>query len=133
MSVHIDHLGIVVADLDQAIARLSPLLGTPDVVKELPEVGLRVAEIHAANLTIELLQYTDRGDVAFARRTMGEQPGLNHVSVRVDDVYASVAALAGHGFAPMDGFPRRGSHGRVAFFHPDPVTGLLFEVCQPYE
>ncbi len=64
---------------------------------------------------------------------MGDRLGLNHVSARVTDADATVAALTRKGFEPMDGFPRQGSHGRVAFFHPDAVTGLLFEVFQPDE
>ena len=131
MKTRIDHLGIIVADLDAAIDRLEPVFGRPDVVKELPDVGLRVAEFHTENVTVELLMYTERGDVGLARRTMGDRLGLNHVSARVADVDGAVAALKLKGFEPMDGFPRQGSHGRVAFFHPDAVTGLLFEVCQP--
>lgn len=131
MKPRIDHLGIIVADLDQAVDRLEPVFGRPDVVKELPDVGLRVAEFHTENVTIELLMYTDRGNVELARRTMGDRLGLNHVSARVADVDATVDALRLKGFEPMDGFPRQGAHGQVAFFHPDAVTGLLFEVCQP--
>jgi methylmalonyl-CoA/ethylmalonyl-CoA epimerase len=127
---HIDHIGIIVADLDQAIARLAPLFGEAPAVKELPEVGLRVAEFQAANLTVELLQYTGKSD-AFARRVMGERLGLNHVSARVADVERSLAELRAAGLEPMEGFPRQGAHGRVAFFEPDAVTGLLFEICQP--
>jgi methylmalonyl-CoA epimerase len=128
---HIDHIGIIVADLEQAAARLRPLFGEHAAIRELPEAGLRVAEFHAANVTIELLQYS--GDAAFARRVMGERLGLNHISARVDDVDRSIAELTAAGFTPMQGFPRQGAHGRVAFFEPDPLTGLLFEVCQPDE
>lgn len=126
---HIDHVGIVVADLEAALERLKPLFGAPARVKELVDAGLRVAEFHAANVTIELLQYT--GEAQFARRVMGERLGLNHISARVDDVERSLAALAAAGLKPMEGFPRQGAHGRVAFFEPDPVSGLLFEICQP--
>lgn len=127
---HIDHIGIVVADLDQAIERLGALFGGSPVVKELAEVGLRVAEFQAANVTVELLQYTGTND-AFARRVMGERLGLNHVSARVEDVERSLAELRAAGLHPMQGFPRQGAHGRVVFFEPDAVTGLLFEICQP--
>jgi methylmalonyl-CoA epimerase len=126
---HIDHIGIIVADLEQATARLRPLFGEHAAIRELPDAGLRVAEFHAANVVIELLQYT--GDAAFARGVMGERLGLNHVSARVDDVDHSISELTAAGFTPMQGFPRQGAHGRVAFFEPDRVTGLLFEVCQP--
>ena len=126
---YIDHIGIVVADLDQAVERLRPLFGIPARTKELPEVGLRVAEFDAANVVIELLQYTD-GPNSFAQQVMGQRLGLNHLSARVTDVEQSVADLHEAGFTPMAGFPRQGAHGRVAFFEPDAVTGLLFEVCQ---
>ena len=126
---HIDHIGIIVADLEQAAKKLAPLFGRPEKIKEMPEVGLRVAEFHAANVTIELLQYT--GEAKFARQVMGERLGLNHISARVDDVDRSISQLAETGFKPLEGFPRQGAHGRVAFFEPDRTTGLLFEICQP--
>ena len=124
---HIDHIGIIVADLEQAAARLAVLFGEPRF-KELAEVGLRVAEFQASNVRIELLQYS--GDAAFAREVMGERLGLNHISARVANADAAIAELTGAGFEPMPGFPRQGAHGKVAFFRPDAASGLLFEVCE---
>lgn len=129
-ALQIDHIGIIVSDLEQAAARLRPLFGEHSTIKELPDVGLRVAEFHAANVAIELLQYTDC-NAHFARRVMGERLGLNHISARVESVERAVEDLNAAGFRTMDGFPRQGAHGRVAFFEPDDVTELLFEVCQP--
>ena len=126
----IDHVGIVVADLDEAVRRLGALFGGPPRLKELPDAGLKIAEFRAANVTVELLQYTGKDD-AFARRVMGERLGLNHLSARVEDVERSLAELRAAGLRPQEGFPRQGAHGKVAFFEPDPVTGLLFEICQP--
>lgn len=126
----IDHIGIVVADLEAAVRKLRPLFGDDVHVKEIADAGLRVAEFRAANLTVELLQYSGRND-EFARRVMGERLGLNHVSASVEDVERSLAELRAAGMRPMAGFPRQGAHGRVAFFEPDAVTGLLFEICQP--
>lgn len=128
---HIDHIGIVVADLDRAVAMMTPLLGVAPVNKSLAEVGLRVAEFRAGNVTVELLQYTGSND-AMARRVMGERVGLNHISLRVANLESSIEALAQRGLAPMQGFPRDGAHGRVAFFEPDPATGVLFEICEPF-
>ncbi len=124
----IDHIGIIVADLERAAEKLSVLLGEA-VIKDLPEVGLRVAEFRAANVSIELLQYMPGAE--FARGVMGSRPGLNHLSIRVENVERSIEELREAGFVPMEGFPRRGAHGRVAFFEPDAVTGLLFEICKP--
>ena len=123
----IDHIGVIVADLDLAIKKLRSLFGDASI-KELPDVGLRVAEFHTANVTIELLQYTAGAE--FARQVMGERLGLNHISARVDSVEDSISRLTADGFESKPGFPRRGAHGRVAFFEPDCVTGLLFEICQ---
>jgi hypothetical protein len=61
---------------------------------------------------------------------MGSATGLNHLSIAVPDLEASLAALAADGVMPMAGFPRRGAHGRIAFVHTDPRTGLLVELCQ---
>jgi len=124
----IDHIGIIVKDLDRAVAKLGVLFGEA-AIKELPEVGLRVAEFRAANVTVELLQYTQNSE--FARRVMGSRTGLNHLSIHVDDAERSIDELRRAGFVPMEGFPRQGAHGRVAFFEPDAASGLLFEVCQP--
>jgi catechol 2,3-dioxygenase-like lactoylglutathione lyase family enzyme len=126
---HIDHIGILVADLDAAIGTLRPLFGAPTRTKILAEVGLRVAEFAAANVTVELLQYD--GPAEFARQVMGEQLGLNHISARVANVAQALGELSSAGLRPMQGFPRQGAHGQVAFFEPDPVTGLRFEICQP--
>ncbi len=126
----IDHIGLMVADLDAAVERLRPVFGGDVSYKDLPQYELRTAIFQTANLAVELLQYT--GEAAFARRVMGSRLGLNHVSAEVADAEASIAALEQRGFAVKDGFPTEGAHGTVAFFEPDNVTGLLFEICQPF-
>lgn len=126
----IDHIGLMVADLDAAVERLRPVFGDDVTRKDLPQHELRTAVFHTANLAVELLQYT--GEAAFARGVMGDRLGLNHVSAQVADAEASIAALEARGFAVKDGFPADGAHGRVAFFEPDDVTGLLFEICEPF-
>lgn len=127
----IDHLGVVVADLDAALARLKPLFVEPSKRRELPEVGLRVAELQAANVVIELLEYADGAASAFARDTMGSAMGLNHLSVHCDDIAAASASMVASGFEPLPGFPRRGAHGTIAFFAPEAASGLRIELCQP--
>jgi catechol 2,3-dioxygenase-like lactoylglutathione lyase family enzyme len=95
----------------------------------MPDEGLRIACFEAANITIEFIQYTEDGP-SRAKSVMGEQPGLNHLSAQVTDIDASIVQLEAAGFEVMDGFPRDGVHGPVAFFEPDEATGLLFEICQ---
>lgn len=128
---HVDHIGVIVADLDAAVRTFEVLFGgPPKAVKTLDEAGLRVAEFEAANITIELIEYLEPG-ASFARSVMGAGAGINHLSLRVDDVGAAIRALEGAGVKTMEGFPTRGAHGRVAFFDPATTHGLLFEVCEP--
>ncbi len=126
----IDHVGVVVADLEAAIAKFRPLF--PDgasMIKDLPDAGVRVAMLEAANVTIEFIELTGDGP-SLGRSTLGEKLGINHISARVGNVDATIDELGAAGFALTDGFPTQGAHGKVAFFDPDDVTGLLFEVCQ---
>jgi methylmalonyl-CoA/ethylmalonyl-CoA epimerase len=126
----IDHIGIIVPDLEAAIERFSALLGglVPER-RDLPDVGLRIAEFHAANIAIELIAYD--GEAQLARRVMGSEPGLNHLTVAVDDVDPALGRLGASGFRAQPGFPRAGAHGTVAFFERDEETGMLFEICAP--
>ncbi len=124
----IDHIGIVVADLDAAIARFSALLGgLAPQRRDLPELELRIAEFHTANVALELIAYD--GAATFARAVMGDENGLNHLTVAVEGVDAALERLAPAGFRVQPGFPRRGAHGTVAFFERDRATGVLFEIC----
>jgi methylmalonyl-CoA/ethylmalonyl-CoA epimerase len=129
----IGHIGVIVADLDAAVRTISRLFEIePIAVKELEAVGLRVAEFQAENVTLELLQYTTDA-AGLARDTMGGATGLNHLSITVDDMESAIHDFQAKGLKLMEGFPRPGSHGSVAFFHPESTTGLLLEVCRPDE
>lgn len=127
----IDHIGIVVDELEPAIAAMARMLpGAPLRRRSIPDAGLEVAEFEAANLIVELLYYTDGGN-GFGRAVMGAAAGVNHLSLAVPDLDAALDALHAGGVEPMVGFPRRGAHGRIAFLPREPHTGLLFELCQP--
>lgn len=130
--VEVDHIGVVVDDLDAAVERYTAILGPPAKRVELDDVGLRVAEFETANVTIELIQYAGE-QAAFAKQVMGEAVGLNHVSLRVGDLAGSLDTARDAGLKVQKGFPRRGAHGEVAFFERDAATGLLLEFCEPDE
>jgi methylmalonyl-CoA/ethylmalonyl-CoA epimerase len=127
----VDHIGVIVPDLDAAVALFTKLFGGgPVKTKEMADVGLRIAEFAAANVTVELLQYTGEND-AFAKDVMGEAPGVNHISFRVAGLASATEAVAAVGAKPMDGFPRQGAHGQVVFFEPASTGGVRFELCEP--
>jgi methylmalonyl-CoA epimerase len=126
----IDHIGVIVDALEPAILAWSRILpGAALTRRSLPEVGLEVAEFEAANVSIELLQYSGR-EGGFAREVMGGELGVNHVSIDVADLDAALGRLATQGVEPMPGFPRRGAHGQIAFMRRDPSVGMLVELCQ---
>ncbi len=126
----VEHIGIIVEDLDRGVELFSNLLGLEaGAVREMAEVGMRVASLQAENIRIELIQYTDGGD-GFGRRVMGSATGYNHISIRVDEMDDALRIWTAGGARVMEGFPRPGSHGRVAFFKPDSTEGLLLEVCE---
>ena len=127
-ALHIDHLGIIVDDLEAAIERFRALFGEgPASTKDMEDVGIRTATFAAANIDMELIQYTGDGH---AKEVMGAAPGLNHFSARVADMEDALGSLGASGFRVMEGFPREGVHGRVAFFEPDAATGVRFEISE---
>ncbi len=127
----VEHIGIVVEDLERSLLLFEDLLGLEAAeVKEMEEVGLRVASLQAENIRIELLQYTSGGG-DFGRRVMGSRAGYNHIAVEIEDMASVLDRWTSAGARVMEGFPRPGSHGKVAFFESDSTEGLLLEVCEP--
>jgi len=127
---YVDHIGIIVEDLEQSVTmfeRLFHLKATK--IKDMHEVGLRIAQLNAANISIELLQYSGQGE-SFAKRTMGVKPGVNHLAIRVKNIKNSLKDLENKGLNTMEGFPRAGSHGVVAFLDPGTTHGILLEVSE---
>ena len=126
----IDHLGIIVADLEKAVERFRILTdGEPAYTKHMPEVGLKIATFEAENVSLELVEYTG-AEAGFAKQVMGEESGINHISIGVDDLAKAITEFTDAGFEMQDGFPREGAHGQVAFFQRDKNTGVLFEICE---
>ncbi len=127
----VDHIGIIVEDLERSLALFERLFDLrPTAIQEMEGVGLRIAQLEAENIAIELIQYMG-GEETFGRKVMGPRPGLNHFSVKVADVDGFVNRFQDSGVKVMEGFPRKGSHGRVAFFEPETTEKILMEVCGP--
>jgi methylmalonyl-CoA/ethylmalonyl-CoA epimerase len=126
----VDHIGIIVRDLDYTLTLWEKLFALkPTIIRDMPEVGLRIAHLKTQNVDIELLQYTTEEE-NFSRKVMGSWPGLNHLSFRVDRVDDSVRSFGKQGVKVEEGFPRKGSHGRIAFFEPETTDGILLEITE---
>lgn len=129
MITKINHLGIAVANLDDAIAFYRDTLGLPPSHVEEFE-GMRIAFIPVGESELELLEPVE-ADGAIARFLSKHGPGIQHVAFEVDDVDATVADLQAKGARMIDSVPRPGADGtRIAFLHPKGSFGVLIEVCQ---
>jgi methylmalonyl-CoA/ethylmalonyl-CoA epimerase len=125
----IHHLGVAVADLDEAVATYERLFGGRVEHREaVAEQGVEAASVRVGAGRVELLAALGE-DTPVGRFLAKRGPGMHHVAYEVDDILASLAALAAAGAELIDPEPRRGLFGlQVAFVHPDAVHGVLSEV-----
>ncbi len=130
----LDHLGIAVRSLDQAIPRWESALGQKaGRPEEVPGQGVRVCFLATGTGALEFLEPT-RPDSPVGRFLARRGEGLHHVAFAVGDLGAKLAELKGHGVKLIDPQPRRGARGHwVAFAHPESFGGVLTEFVQPGE
>lgn len=124
------HVGIVVADLDAAVANYQVLgFGEADQF-EIPEQGIKAAFFALASGSVELIQPTDP-DGAIGKFMAKRGEGFHHVAYQVDDVDATLAVLAESGVEVIDRVHRIGGHGLwIGFLHPLAANGVLTELVQ---
>jgi methylmalonyl-CoA/ethylmalonyl-CoA epimerase len=128
----IHHLGVAVADLDEALETYRRLFGaTLEHRSTVADQGVDAMSLLVGGSRIELVAPTD-DDSPVGRFVASRGPGMHHVAYAVDDVEAAIAALAEEGVELIDQAPRTGLFGlEVAFVHPDAVHGVLTEVVCP--
>ena len=128
----IDHIAIVVKDLDATIALYTETLGFRPVYREVVEdQGIEAVGLEAGDSIIELLRPLDE-DSPIAKYRGDADTRLHHTAYRVDDIEAKLADLKAKGVRLIDERPRKGAHGNlIAFLHPKSTQGVLIELCQP--
>ena len=130
--VKIDHVAIVVRDLDAAIALYTQTLGLPQLYREtIEDQGVEAVGIEVGDSVIELLRPLDPQS-PIARFRGDAETKLHHTAYRVKDIAAALDDLRAQGIRLIDEAPRKGAHGnRIAFIHPKSTGGVLVELCQP--
>ena len=125
----IHHLGIAVANLDEAVSTYERLFGAEvEHRATVAALGVEAASLRVGSSRVELLASLG-DDTAVGRFLAKRGPGMHHVAYEVDDVHAELEQLAGLGVELIDAAPRRGLFGlEVAFVHPDSVHGVLSEL-----
>ncbi len=125
----LDHIGIAVADVAQALAFYRDALGLEvEAPEEVASQRVRAHFIPMGESAIELLEATAE-DSPIAKYVAKRGPGLHHITVGVDDIRATLAQLKAKGVRLIDEAPRAGAHGSlVAFIHPSSAHGVLVEL-----
>ncbi len=128
----IDHVAIVVADLEATIALYTQTLGFEQLYREIvADQGIEAVGIRTGDSVIELLRPLSE-DSPIARFRGEAATKMHHIAYRVADIEAELARLKGDGVRLIDETPRKGAHGNtIAFLHPKSTGGVLTELCQP--
>ncbi|MEA2720664.1 MAG: methylmalonyl-CoA/ethylmalonyl-CoA epimerase [Candidatus Eremiobacteraeota bacterium] len=128
----IDHVAIVVKDLDAAIELYTRTLGFSEVYREIvADQGIEAVGLRTGDAVIELLRPLSE-DSPVAKFRGDADTKLHHTAYRVADIPAELARLKAAGIRLIDEEPRKGAHGNtIAFLHPKSTAGVLIELCQP--
>jgi methylmalonyl-CoA epimerase len=131
MKATLDHIGIAVGDLSQALAFYRDALGLEvEPPEEVPSQRVRAHFVPVGEAALELLEPTS-ADSPIAKFIEKRGPGVHHVTLRVDDIRAALAGLKARGIRLVDQEPRDGAEGAlIAFVHPASTHGVLVELTQ---
>jgi methylmalonyl-CoA/ethylmalonyl-CoA epimerase len=126
----IDHIAVVVENLDNALATYRDALGmNVSRIDTIPEQDVKIGFLPSGDSEIELLEPINP-DSGIARFLAKRGEGLHHICLEVDDILQTLADLKTRGVQLIDENPRRGAYGKVAFIHPKGASGVLIELLE---
>ena len=127
MFERIDHVGIIVGDIDSALAVYAESFELELVHREVKdELGLDIALLTVGESRVELLALTSPDSVL-----AGAEPGIHHVAYGVADIDTALELLGARDVDLLDTSPRVGVlDSRIAFVHPHAVGGVLTELVE---
>jgi methylmalonyl-CoA/ethylmalonyl-CoA epimerase len=130
----IDHIGVAVDDLEEAVSLYSERLGMPVQHREtVQEQGVEAVLLGVGDGHVELLSPLGP-ETAVGRFLERNGPGIHHVAYGTDDIESALEGVRAAGLALIDERPRTGIRGsRVAFVHPKSTGGVLTELVEPAE
>ncbi len=118
MFKRINHIGIVVSDFQEAISLYSKTFRMKlDKTIEISDAELKIGIFKIGGIEIELLQYGNP-ELPMVKALRGDQLGMNHICYEVKGFDDTLKKLMESGFKLIEGFPRKGVYGRIAFFIP---------------
>jgi len=128
---HIEHIGIAVQNLEEAIHFYENKLGLKCYsIEEVKDQKVRTAFFMVGQTKIELLESTDpEGPIGKFIEKKGE--GIHHMAFAVKNIEKQLSELASNDVKLIDVQPRKGAEGLdIAFLHPKSTFGVLMEICE---
>ena len=128
---HIEHIGIAVKSLDEAIPFYENILGLKCyAVEEVKDQKVKTAFFKIGQTKIELLESTDpEGPVGKFIEKKGQ--GVHHIAFAVNGLESVLPELEEKGVRLIDKTPRKGAEGlNIGFLHPKSTFGVLTELCE---
>ena len=127
----VDHLGVIVDNLDDAVRSFTGHLGLELDHTEQYGDELDIVFLPCGETLVELIKpRTEEGSNAEYLREHG--PGIQHVAFEVEDIDAALEELGKRGVEPLGDAPLPGAGGtRIAFLNPQAFGGILVELCEP--
>jgi len=127
----IDHIGIAVKDLKEAVSLYGKILDKLEVqIETVSSEHVRVALIPLGETRIELLEPLDE-ESAIAKFIKERGEGIHHIAISVENVKKEIDKLSSAGLRVLYPEPAQGSHGKmITFIHPKSARGVLLELCQ---
>lgn len=128
----IDHIGIAVSKLDEAVKLYTAICGhAPEHFEEVADQKVKTAFFSVGESHLELLEATAPDSPIAKYIEKQGRGGIHHICVAVDNVEQKLAELKAAGIALIDEKPRRGAHNKlIAFVHPKSTGGVLIELSQ---
>jgi methylmalonyl-CoA/ethylmalonyl-CoA epimerase len=126
--LELHHIGIVVSDLESALAAYERLGFRDGEHWLLPQQQIEAVTFASGAGWVELITPTDQ-DSPIARFLAKRGDTMHHVAYRTNDLDGELARLRAEGLRLIDEVPRTGTHGwRIAFLHPESCNGVLTEL-----
>lgn len=129
----IDHLGIAVQSIEEALPFYEEVLGLKCyAIEEVADQKLKTAFLKVGEVKLELLEPTSP-ESAVAKFMEKGGKGVHHVAFAIEDGVANaLVECEGKGVRLIDKTPRPGAeHMNIAFLHPKTTAGVLTELCEP--
>jgi len=127
---HIEHIGIAVKSLNEAIPFYEKILGlTCYALEEVKDQRVKTAFFMVGQTKIELLESTDpEGPIGKFIEKKGE--GIHHIAFAQEDIAGALSNAEANGIQLIDKSPRKGAEGlNIGFLHPKSTFGVLMEFC----